>query len=411
MKAEPSSFKNSKETMHKHIEKTKLDKKLQAVFGPHAYSEGPLATSGTGRRYVGVKLSTPLNSDQVEFLVDSLSHFQILCISGQNFESFSLAHFERFANHWGAPIPHPSNVRRRGENVEWKPFKDRNVSAVNATFPDQLQCLPHTSPTVFVASNMSGPRKEGEPVSVSPGGDWHVDIECERLPIYVSMFLVHKVPESRDAPGGTWIEAPNDIEKFGSLQENPDEELMRLRSQLPLDGGTAYADTEAAFAALPESEQEVLERTRVHRRLNWKDEGWLAPLVRTNPRSGLKSLHSPIWNSRPAIKPPVLVEGMNAGESRAFLDRLEKHVLQPRFRYDHTHTPGDVTIWDNYMILHNSPPIKTNIHSIDDARLLYRISCKGEPALTLPRNDVQEWLDQHINGGYVTPKEIIRVDK
>ena len=102
---------------------------------------------------------------------------------------------------------------------------------------------------------------------------------------------------------------------------------------------------------------------------------------------------------------------MNDAESRVYLDRLEKHVLQPQFRYDHTHTPGDVTIWDNYMTLHNSPPIKTNIQSIDDARLLYRLSCKGEPALTLPRNDPQEWLDQHINGGYVTPKEIIRVDK
>ena len=40
---------------------------------------------------------------------------------------------------------------------------------------------------------------------------------------------------------------------------------------------------------------------------------------------------------------------MTPEESREFLERLEKHVLQPRFRYDRLHQPGDVTIWNNYM--------------------------------------------------------------
>ena len=94
-------------------------------------------------------------------------------------------------------------------------------------------------------------------------------------------------------------------------------------------------------------------------------------------------------------------------ESRTFLDRLEAHVLQPQFRYDHLQAPSDVTIWDNYMTLHNSPPLKSNISSIDDARLLYRLSCKGESALSLPRRDSAEWLAAHIAGSYSTPQEII----
>ena len=100
---------------------------------------------------------------------------------------------------------------------------------------------------------------------------------------------------------------------------------------------------------------------------------------------------------------------MTMEESRAFLDRLEAHVLQPQFRYDHLHKPGDVTIWDNYMTLHNSTPVKLNINSIDNARLLYRLSCKGEPALSLPRNDDPEWLAEHVGGGYATPQEILDV--
>ena len=98
---------------------------------------------------------------------------------------------------------------------------------------------------------------------------------------------------------------------------------------------------------------------------------------------------------------------MTMEASRAFLDRLEAHLLKPEFRYNHVHVAGDVTIWNNYMTLHNSPPIKVNISAIDDARLLYRLSCKGEPALSLPRRDNPDWLDTHIAGGYVTPPEIL----
>jgi alpha-ketoglutarate-dependent taurine dioxygenase len=100
---------------------------------------------------------------------------------------------------------------------------------------------------------------------------------------------------------------------------------------------------------------------------------------------------------------------MTPEESRKFLDRLEMHVLQPQFRYDHAHDPGDVTLWDNYMTLHTSPPIKKNIVSIDDARLLYRLSCKGEPQAILPRNDPPGWLEEHITGAYSTPDEIINL--
>ena len=201
----------------------------------------------------------------------------------------------------------------------------------------------------------------------------------------------------------------SDDGKAHPYYEGSDRELMRLRKCLPLNGETAFADTAAAFAALPPTEQAALEQVQLRRRLNEGDEGWLAPLVRTNPRSGIKSLHSPIWASRPRVRPAIEVEGMSAEASRAFLDRLEAHVLQPQFRYDHPHAPGDVTLWDNYMTLHNSPPIKSNINSLDDARLLYRLSCKGEPVLSLPRRDEPEWLAAHIPGGYATPSEIIDI--
>ena len=403
--------------MNYETENMRLDQRLQVLFGVNAQRESPLAQSGAGVRFTGINLCRPLSEGQAGFLLDALSRFRIVCIAGQDLARFSLAHFERFANHWGAPIPHPNNFMRGGKPaqqdgasdgpIELIPYEKRQVAAVDTTFPGRLQCLPHESPTVLVVSNFRGKPEEKE-ARVGTGGSWHTDIEYEPLPIYVSMFLAHSMPIAREAPGGNWVQVP------GGEVPNPyyacaDDRLMQRRMRLPLNGETSFADTAAAFSALPSEEQASLERVQLRRRLNAEDAGWVAPLVRTNPRSGIKSFHSPIWASRPGVRPAVEVDGMTMEESRAFLDRLESHVLQEPFRYDHLHTPGDVTIWDNFMTLHNSPPIKSNISSIADARLLYRLSCKGEPALSLPRRDEAEWLAAHIAGSYSTPQEIIDI--
>jgi len=415
---------------------SEFEDRIPEHFGKDARVEGPLAESGAGRRLHGIDLTPSLTADQVTCLLDGLANFGIISIASQGLDRFSLAHFERFANHWGAPVPHPNNFTRGGKRaqsdaptggkIEWLPFEKRRVAAVNAAFPGELECLPHESPTVLVVANFSGKvadssddsyfidksslqvgKDTAAPIKVSEGGSWHTDIEYEPLPIYVSMFLVHRSPVARNE-NGTWVD-DHDHDTAHPYLEDSDEELLRLRKRLPLNGETAFADTAAAFAALPESEQASLETMNVRRRLNEGDKGWLAPLVRVNPRSGIKSLHSPIWASRPRVRPAIEVDGMSMEDSRTLLDRLEAHCLQPRFRYDHHHVAGDVTIWSNYMSLHNSPPIKSNITSIDDARLLYRLSCKGEPAVSLPRNDPQEWLDEHIAGGYTTPGEMLKL--
>lgn len=402
-----------------------FDSDLDRLFGPKAYRESPLGDSGMGCRLVGIDLAQSLDIEQVTFLLNALSEFRVLCIPGQDLSFFSLDDFEQFANHWGAPVPHPSNFLRGGKPAqsdgdssgpfELIPFEKRRAAKINTIFPDRLKCLEHNSPAVLVVSNIktreSGTgslsnEKINGPGIVS-GGSWHTDIEYEPIPIYVSMFLAHHLPSRRDSPERTWIgfkDVDFDFDPFSNLShvESSEKELVRLRNQLPLNGETAFADTAAAFSELPTPDQVKLIQLRVRRRLNAGDPGWLAPLVRTNPRSKIRSLHSPVWASRPGIRPPIEVEGMSMTESRNFLDRLESHVLQRRFRYDHLHRPGDVVIWDNYMTLHTTPFIKETISSIDDVRILYRLSCKGEPAVTLPRNDPSEWLKKNIPGGYST---------
>ena len=393
------------------------DTKVKEVFGKSTSAEIPLSQGGAGVRFNGIDLCDPLTRKEADFFLKALAYRRIVCISGQDLSRFSLDHFERFSNHWGAPVPHPNNFMRGGKPAqsdgdsdgpfELIPFKNRSVSKANETFPDKLRCLLHESPAVLVVSNFNGPVNERECERVDEGGSWHTDIEYEPLPIYVSMFLAHKVPSNRNDEG-SWV---NKLERedtgLGPYFEGSDSDLMKLRLRLPLNGETAFADTAAAFATFSEKKQQMLAGLQVRRRLNAGDEGWLAPLVRVNPISGLSSLHSPIWASRPRVRPAVEIEGMSSSESRVFLDSLEKHILQPQFRYDHEHVEGDVTIWDNYMTLHNSPPIKHDIKSIGDARLLYRLSCKGNPSLALPRKDDPDWLKKHIPGEYITPSDIL----
>ena len=141
----------------------------------------------------------------------------------------------------------------------------------------------------------------------------------------------------------------------------------------------------------------------LRRRLRKGDTGWLIPLVYTNPRTGRKSLHSPVWASRGKNIAPAQVESLSDQESRLFLDEIEAHVLQEKYRYDHVHRPGDITIWSNFATLHNAPPAKRTINHPNDARLMYRISCKGEPSYQLPRQDPEDWIEKNILPPYRSP--------
>ncbi|MDG1876105.1 MAG: hypothetical protein P8I99_01670 [Acidimicrobiales bacterium] len=59
-----------------------------------------------------------------------------------------------------------------------------------------------------------------------------------------------------------------------------------------------------------------------------------------------------------------------------------------------------MTIWSNFSTLHVAPPTKRPVNDAADARLLYRISCKGPISESLPRADADDWIDANINPPY-----------
>lgn len=415
------------------------EERLRELFGPACYTEGPLSTSGTtGMRFHNVDLTRPLTPAQAAFVLDALGEYRVISFPGQDLDGgrFLIAHLERFANHFGAPCPHPDNYLRNGvptlestrgdchgPGVELQPLSMRIITKVGRAFPGKLEGLRHETPIVNVVNNIVGGGEGKEPTAGGFDGFWHSDIEYEPVPLNASLILVQTMPTRRDPGSQTWVPPKQtpptkfDLNRpwdrsssyIAPAFDGSDPELYALRANLPLNGETPFADTAAAFAALPPEEQKMLEGLRVRRRLNEGDEGWLVNLVVANPRTGVKALHSPIWASRPQVRPAIEVEGMSPSASRALLDRLEKHVLQPRFRYDHVHARGDVTVWCNFATVHSGPPQQRGIGSLEDARLFYRISVKGPQSLTLPRNDDTAWIQANVVPPYTTAPEVINM--
>ena len=384
-----------------------LEQTLQQLFGSQARTEALAGPDFMGRRIHGVDLQKPLSAPQAQFMVTLLDHFSIISFPDQGTDTFRLSYLERLANHFGAPIPHPTNYsnylehKKTGVPLELQPLERQAASLCDQAFPNDIKCVDGAhSPAVLVVSNLpgSGPNQEEQ---FNCSLHWHTDIEFEPDPLSTSMFYVQRAPLTRRSDTGNWIKDVPSGEGFYHRESSA--VLTEWRLAMPLNGETAYADTVRAFADLPAQQQAELERTMVRRRVRKTDAGWLLPLIYVNPRTGTKSLHSPIWASRGKNIAPVEVDGMNDRDSRLFLDELEAHVLQPKYRYDHAHRAGDVTIWSNFSTLHNAPPSKSVISSPDDARLMYRISSKGEPCDSLPRQDSDAWIEANISPAYRTP--------
>jgi taurine dioxygenase len=160
---------------------------------------------------------------------------------------------------------------------------------------------------------------------------------------------------------------------------------------LPKTGGdTQFANLAAAYDALPEDLKNRIENLRaVHSNTHLYGENGLYrltdlseqlggmdrvgdathPVVIIHPESGRKVLY---------VNPghTIQFEGWDFTTSRALLDELYKHVVQPQFTCSFNWLPGSVTFWDNRCTWHQA-----NNDYQGQARLMHRITLAGS-ALT-----------------------------
>ncbi len=72
------------------------------------------------------------------------------------------------------------------------------------------------------------------------------------------------------------------------------------------------------------------------------------PLVRTDPRSGRKSLLLGMYACE--------IAGMPLSEGKALIERLQAHAVSAPFVYTHQWRKGDFLAWDNLALLHRALP-------------------------------------------------------
>ena len=155
-----------------------------------------------------------------------------------------------------------------------------------------------------------------------------------------------------------------------SFQDPPGRySMLSARVVPPVAADTEYADMRAAYDALEPDTKARLEGLRVHHSIAYsrqtlgfefspteqeKLQGAVHPLVRTNPRTGRKSLYLASHASR-IIDWPV-------PDGRLLLRDLTEHATQPQFVYRHEWRVGDFVIWDNLATMHRGRPFDDTVH-------------------------------------------------
>ncbi len=145
-----------------------------------------------------------------------------------------------------------------------------------------------------------------------------------------------------------------------SFQDPPGRySMLSAKVVPPVAADTEFADMRAAYDALDAETRTTLEGLRAHHSIAYSRhvlgfefspqelerlKGAVHPLVRTNPRSGRRSLYLASHASR-VLDWPV-------PEGRLLLRELMEHATLPQFVYRHSWRVGDLVIWDNLATMH-----------------------------------------------------------
>jgi alpha-ketoglutarate-dependent 2,4-dichlorophenoxyacetate dioxygenase len=152
--------------------------------------------------------------------------------------------------------------------------------------------------------------------------------------------------------------------------------MLHARIVPPGGADTQFADTRAAYDALPEATKTKLDGLIAEHSI-WHSRAQLGgytptedeikarpparhPVVRRHPGSGRNALYIASHASH--------IIGWPVEEGRALLRELLAHATQPRFVYSHQWRLGDLVIWDNRCTLHRATPFESASHVRDMRR-------------------------------------------
>jgi len=146
-------------------------------------------------------------------------------------------------------------------------------------------------------------------------------------------------------------------------------------------GDTEFANTYAAWEALPETDKAQIEDLRVVHRVMASFRHVANPSAEQLAAWAAHddTVHPLVWRHRSGRRSLILstsgaeVVGMDKAAGEALLDRMMDWATLPRFTYRHQWQPGDVVMWDNTGTMHRAMP-----YAEDSGRLLHRTTVIGD---------------------------------
>ena len=204
-------------------------------------------------------------------------------------------------------------------------------------------------PEILLISNIRD--ENGEHIGLADAGfTWHSDTSYRKYPSRCSLLLAKEVPH---------------------------------RDGRPL-GDTVFANTIAAYEALPEAMKRRLDglkaihRYAMRRRIDNSPRPKLTaaqlaetpdiahPIVRTHPYTGRKALYVTAGEC-------IGVAGMPDDEALDLIAELDAHCVKPEFCYRHQWQVGDLVMWDNASAMH----LAICDYALPERRLMHRTTVIG----------------------------------
>lgn len=210
------------------------------------------------------------------------------------------------------------------------------------------QFLHPDHPEILVVSNIL---ENGKPIGLLDAGRlWHADLSYLPAPSAGAMLYAREVPEE--------------------------------------GGDTLFADTIAAYDALPDDTKARIKGKRVlHRFIESYEKlnklNPLRPKLTDEQRGKLEDVVHPAAFVHPGNGRTGLyvsegfasrILGIPEAESRALLGELNAHATQDRFVYRHKWRAGDLVFWDNRSTIHKA----TGGYALPQRRLMHRTTLKAE---------------------------------
>ena len=253
------------------------------------------------------------------------------------------------------------NLSKNGIGVEVSDFSLSDLTAENVAFLRSKWV--EYGLIVFPKLPLSHDEFKDFALSFGNFGD---DPFISSLPDYPNIAEIKRSANEKATPfGGTWHS------DWSFMKKPPSATLLHSKIIPPVGGNTLFANTEKAFAALPEEMKDKLRNLKVihSAKIPYADDGFYALEKEERSMKILPSKEAKATFSHPMIKihpetkkeclfiNPVYtinIEGFSEDESQQLLWELYEHMIQDQFVYEHVWNEDMLIMWDNRTVMHQA---------------------------------------------------------